>query len=219
LIAAVGCVLLGAPAVVAQKTSDPAPFSDKYYEWQLGGAMLAFDSDVEAARVAAIDHLSRFPETKGELFRQAVAKPGSLERLIGSIGHEDAFVRRGVCRILATLGVHAKAAAPALTRALRDRDPIVRATAAEALGGLGESAATSVVELVRALRSETDGYARAVLAKALGQLGAHAESAVPELIDGLRSKDSTLKLRAAMALAELGPVARPALPELRAALI
>ena len=93
--------------------------------------------------------------------------------------------------------------------ALGSDDGPVRASAADALGLLGESAADAIPQLIQAVR---DGYEPVCLnaAYALGTIG---EPAVPQLIETLGDANGPTRRMAAYALAAVGAPAVPALSE------
>ena len=75
----------------------------------------------------------------------------------------------------------------------------MRKAAADALGKLGEHAASAVPELAKCLAHKDDGVRHAA-ADALGKLGEHAASAVPELTKCLADEDADVR-----AVFTLGP--------------
>jgi HEAT repeat protein len=88
----------------------------------------------------------------------------------------------------------------ALTTALRDADAEVRASAAQALGSLGDPRA--VEALLQALRSDADAGVRKMAAWALGEI--ESPAAVGGLSQALRSDDSAeVRATAAWALGEI----------------
>lgn len=132
-------------------------------------------------------------------------------------------------------------AVAALGKALKDRDRNVRIAAANALGSLGAKARPAVPALIEALR-DPNGYVRAWVAEALVRTKAPPEQVIPPLVQALAtpnyagrignalaglgpvvvaplekalaSDDPHLRQGAASALADLGPKAKEAVPEL-----
>jgi HEAT repeat protein len=128
---------------------------------------------------------------------------------------------------LASLDKRGTEAIPALVRALRDKDPDVRATAAGAIGGFGPIARAAIVPLTELL-SDNGLYwvfdapdmarqrpVRYEMAQALGMIGPAAASALPKL-KGVFQSDSDGQVRAAAAVAALriDPRQKEALPAL-----
>jgi HEAT repeats len=73
-------------------------------------------------------------------------------------------------------------AVPALSQALKSDRVEVRASAAYALGQIGQAAYAAVPNLVMVLRDDSSNDVRAIVAYTLGRIGSKAEAAVPELI-------------------------------------
>jgi HEAT repeat protein len=87
---------------------------------------------------------------------------------------------------------------------LRDRNDVVRARAAAALGRIGEAAAdVAVPSLVRALR-DRDSWVSALAAEALGEMGEAADAAAPALVRALGHVNAQVRANAALALGRLG---------------
>src|SRR5262249_1083269 len=99
-----------------------------------------------------------------------------------------------------------------LVKQLKDKDPSMRAKAARALESIDPSAAKDAVPvLIEALKEKQDMTIAPVAAKALGRLGS---AAVPALIEVLEIKDGRLQAYAALALKQIGPDAKAAVPAL-----
>jgi len=88
-----------------------------------------------------------------------------------------------------------------------------RIRAAEALGGIGPTAADAVPALIDALRDD-DSAVREYAASALGRMGPAAKEAVPAIAENLKDGADGARLMAAIALSEIGPVAANAVPAL-----
>src|SRR5262249_10564766 len=101
------------------------------------------------------------------------------------------------------------AAVPALIRALQDPEKEVRQAAISALGAAGAEAAAAVPDLVALLPQ--DGPRGLHVVRPLGAIG---PAAVPALIRALRGRDADVRSRAAQALRLIGPEARAAAPTL-----
>ena len=100
---------------------------------------------------------------------------------------------------------------PAVKELLNDKDAVVRAVAAYAVGKLGEPK-TAVAALTPMLQNSRP-EARAAAAQCLGGLGPDAIPAVPSLVELLKDKDWRIRRSAAETLGKLGPVAIPALTD------
>jgi HEAT repeat protein len=95
--------------------------------------------------------------------------------------------------------IHDSASVPALIRAMRASNPLVRAGAARGLGEIKDDRA--LPELERALRSDSDAPVRAGAAEALSELG--AESSAGSLAVALGDANAEVRYAAAGALGEL----------------
>jgi HEAT repeat protein len=165
--------------------------------------------------------------------------PGSVvPGLKAALGSNGPGVRRHAARMLQTLGPEAapaapelaaclwdskvnsvavaaliaigKEAVPALEIGLRNKNRVVRARSAQALGKIGPEAAPAVPRLTEMLGVQED---REAAIEALGLIGAPA---VPALIAALDSKDAEARRAAAMTLGHIGAASRGALPRLTA---
>jgi HEAT repeat protein len=103
-------------------------------------------------------------------------------------------------RSLAAL--EAKEAVPGLTTALKDKDPGVRADAAEALWSIGPPAKDAVPDLIAALKDRSPDV-RYNAAGALGEIGAEARDAVPALNACLKDRDANVPDAARKALEKI----------------
>ena len=170
-------------------------------------------------RIAAIQALGGFG-------REAA---NAVPELVQALRDKDLRVRWFAAEALGLIGPDAKAAIPALHAALRSRDAVaadaanvdggvadapMRLIAAFALGRIGPEARAAIPDLIAAL-SGPDSRVRAEAARALGLMGPDARAAIPELIrlTGRRSGSQVVEY-ASEALAQLGPVAVPALSEI-----
>jgi HEAT repeat protein len=110
---------------------------------------------------------------------------------------------------------------PDLIEELASQDAIIRFFASEILAAIGPAAAPAVPALIGSLRNPKAAQAwanpRVGAAKALGQIAPRtpmAEKAMIALIEAMRVDETGLKNEAIRALAEFGPAAAPALPQL-----
>jgi HEAT repeat protein len=157
-------------------------------------------------------------EALGSIGKGGAPVPGSVPALAAALGDPDARVRWSATNALGELGPAASAAGPALVAALRDADPKVRLGAAYALGEARATPPGAVPGLVGGLTA-SDPDTRGTMARALGQLRPPSKEAVPPLVETLRRDGNEhVRLAACTALRDLAPVARDALPALRAAL-
>jgi HEAT repeat protein len=137
-------------------------------------------------------------------------KPNRVAGLTAQLSSPNPDVRRQAAVALGNLGLAGRTAAPALARALHDREGEIRKSAARALGQIGKPAIPSLLEALE----DRDEDVRARAARAMGQMGPDARAAIPALL--LHSKDSArpVRLAAIGALGEMGPEAKPAVAPL-----
>lgn len=129
---------------------------------------------------------------------------------------EDLFAPLRAASALHLMGPEAKAAVPALLKALRD--PFAGPTAARALLAIDPDNKQLVPQLLEDLSGLSAG-ARATAAQSLAVLGPKALPAVPALVRVLRADSETqARASAAQALGAIGPAARSAVPALVRAL-
>jgi HEAT repeat protein len=135
----------------------------------------------------------------------ASVQGAEVRDLIAKLNSKDSDQRREAARELGELGSGAKAAVPALTKALRDRDRFVRRYAAEALGNIGADAKDSIPKLVLAMNDEKEVSLAAVAA--LGKMGKPAIDALTRAVKDT-TKEPAVRAKAAQGLGKLGAEAR-----------
>jgi HEAT repeat protein len=129
--------------------------------------------------------------------------PPKLRKVaIERIGPPDAArTREAAAYSLGVIGPDARAAAPLLAHALRDKETLVRWAAATALGNIGPGA---VPDLIPAL-GDTITDVRYAGAFVLGQIGPAAFPAVPTLARRLTDTNEGVRAIAASSLSKIGP--------------
>jgi HEAT repeat protein len=134
--------------------------------------------------------------------------------LLAALETSKPFVRDTICRILGRMGPRARAAVPTLIGTLHQDDPDTAASAAIALGQIGD--AQAVPDLIDGLKDSN--FICTMSAIALGRIG--DRRAVGPLIAVLADGDKFWVPRggAAVALGSMGEIAREALPALKEAL-
>jgi HEAT repeat protein len=137
-----------------------------------------------------------------------------LQRVLLNLRAPNLEERSFAVKALAGMG---PAAGETLTLVLQDDDPGVRASAAEALGGIGSPAAAAVPDLIDAL-PDIDSEVRSRAAEALGKIGPASENAIPALVQTLSDRESKVRGNAAAALGQIGPSSSVAIPSLVTAL-
>jgi HEAT repeat protein len=109
-----------------------------------------------------------------------------------------------------------ESAVAALGGALSDAETPaeVRKAAADALGQLGEAAASGVPALAAALRDKQNLEVRRATAYALGQVGASGAKALPDLRSAIRDEDKFVRCHALRAIGGFGKEGADAVPDL-----
>jgi HEAT repeat protein len=139
--------------------------------------------------------LSEARSTAGPQRRQAV-------QALGEIGKNDPS---SLSKVL-----------PALLVALKDKDVDGRRAAAEALGKQRGGAQSAVPDLLQAL-SDSDKEVRSYSAQALVLIDPHNDKLVAPLVKLLQDSEIDVRKSAVVALGDMGPTAKPALPEMELA--
>ena len=155
----------------------------------------------EKARIAAIDSLAKL----GPGAQDAVTD------LAAQLADKSAMVRAHAAWALGCVGKGAKSAAPALVKTAADTDFHVRRESVEALKAIGDAELANPV--LAAALEDKDPSVRVAALDALTEFGA---ASVPVLANALSKPDT--RYWAALAIGELGPVAKGALPQLTEAL-
>ena len=150
----------------------------------------------------------------------AADRTAEIERLTADLGSPSSTVRVRAAVGLVKLAPEVREAIPALAAALGDGFQPVRWNAAKALGLIGPEARAAVPALAKSLKTpDWSGSAQVMAAWALGRIGPAARDAVPTLAHVLtHDKQPIVRRAAAHTLAAIGSEAKPALPELKAAL-
>jgi outer membrane protein assembly factor BamB len=143
--------------------------------------------------------------------------PPSIPLLVELLRHQQVSFRRFAADALIDLPPDTESTQPALRRALRDKDSMVAADAARALGALRQRASPSVPALITALSHE-EPHVRIYAAEALASIGPKAGVATRDLARALRDPIPGVRWAAGEALAGIGPAAQPAVPQLIEAL-
>ena len=166
------------------------------------------DKDLDVRMEAAL--------TLGEMGQAAKS---AIPALFASLEGDELRLLEPVVSV--TLGNMGRAAVPALTKALSDKDARLRRTAAYALALVGSKATSAAGPLTAAL-GDTEADVRGLAAKALGRIGPAAKEALPKLAAALKDSDAVVRVHAALALWQIDgqtgglPVLSAALKDMRA---
>jgi len=149
---------------------------------------------------------------------QADAGPPELDRLIRELQHEQADSRRDALNALAKCGAGALPALSAMTTALQDESPEVRATAALALGLLALEPKSVLPKLIDRFDDQaivrTDDGVGEVWYYAAQAVARYGDAAVPSLIELLKQDRPQRRIAASLTICLMGPQAKDVLPAL-----
>jgi HEAT repeat protein len=188
-----------AKAALALADACSAPGSDKIVE----GLVKELSSNAPAARYEAAKLLAEFCANGNS------AVPALIELLKKD---SDPTVRAAAARSLGYLADPKSDAVPALVKAIVDKDPRVRRNAVAAIHRI-HPGPTVVLPLVVPVLSDADP---ATVAQALASVSELGEKVVPAMIEGLKNEKA--RYWALLVLADIGPAAKGAVPEIKKAL-
>ena len=217
--------------VLVQLLKDPDSGVQSGAAYALGRYALGrTDQNVEPSAVAALAEALR--DQNDQVCSSAASALGwigqdAVRPLAMLLQDQNRDVQLGAARSLLyisyTIGRDAKAAIPALIDVLQGQDIELASYAAEALGQIGPDASEAIPALVAALSRQeedrdTDEFAfrfresmQNVATFALGRMG---KGAVPDLITLLSNSDKATRVRALLALSQIGLDAQEAVPHL-----
>jgi HEAT repeat protein len=163
-------------------------------------------------------------EDLGQIGAEAKSAVSALRK---ALDDGDGFVRVFAAEALWRIDPDNKESLPTLLKAMGSKQTGVRAAAVAALLAVGAPGRGTVPQLTVVLREDRDADTRAVSAFALGRLGPESDDPACPRRDVVRAlgkalrqdKDESVRKWAASALLKFGPDAKPALADLRAALM
>jgi HEAT repeat protein len=97
---------------------------------------------------------------------------------------------------------------PELRECLKDKSPIVRVKAAEALWKIDRIPAVTLLPVLLDALKDKDANVRAAAPPVIALFESKAASAIPALVEALKDKELDVKLSVVAALGELGPTAK-----------
>jgi hypothetical protein len=127
---------------------------------------------------------------------------------------KDAEARGDAAHAIGVMGRKAKAAVPALTKALKDKDEDVRDWACYALSNMGADGKEALPGLEELLLNDKVKHVRRAAAVAIGSMHAEGKAAVPSLRKTLKDPDPWMRHFSAVALGAVGEGAKDAVPDL-----
>jgi HEAT repeat protein len=146
----------------------------------------------------------------GQFGKDAKAAVPGLTRMLADKDHGNPAAAMAA---LGCIGSEARSVVPELCRLLRDREWSLREPAAAALNKIDPAAAEKEIpRLLEAMRhgNEELRYAASLSLALLDERSRY----LPELIRGLKDRDPAFRVSACQALGQMGPRARPAVPDL-----
>jgi HEAT repeat protein len=161
--------------------------------------------------------LCRTAAAERELREHAQEKtaPTKAERRKGEPEREPVRTAMPAPKLSAAAIEAMRAAVPALSAALSDPDPSVRANAAACLAETGERATPAVAQLAAMLSRDSNGKCRVQAALALGEIGPAAKTAVPLLVERLgKDEQELVRTCSAAALGKIHSDPEVAIPAL-----
>ncbi len=182
-------------------------------------ALKASEPRVRAAAARALVDLDPPPEIVRPVLQKAMdeASPEVLDEMLDALAGlgekavprlakalEVEQVRARAAAIIARIGPPAKAAVPALVKALADENPETRNEVLFALAAIGADAAEAVPAIQEALKGSDPKVCYAAC-YALGKIGPAAAAAKEDLVDRLADKDQFLCVASAWALCQIDP--------------
>lgn len=124
----------------------------------------------------------------------------AVSTLAANLQQQDDNVRIDAASALASMGISAETAIPALSTAVKDKNAIARSSAATALGSMGTKAKTALPALTVALQDK-DRSVRSIVATA-GSMGIEAQATIP-VTSLSQDKDEIVSSSAAYALGRI----------------
>lgn len=173
------------------------------------GAKGAVEALKEALDDEDVGHRIVYAEALWRIDGNAVA----ISALVRSLGDQNKWNRIFAAAVLGETGAAGRPALPSLVKLLRDHDAAVRVRAAQTLWEIEQNRA-GVLVLLREVRDQ-ESLSRYRAALVLWRIEKHP-AAMQVLRAALREGDCYEKLLALIALHDIGPEAREALPDLQA---
>ena len=153
-------------------------------------------------------------ETLGESGSSFPKSPNIVQPLIRCLGDSEEFVRPAVVQSLGKIALWNREAQPPLYDAIKDQsNPLVRAKAAAALGGIRAESSVTVPVLTLALK-DPEAIVRLEAASSLGLIRAERSTSVPALVSALQDVDPLVQAKAVNSLSRFGSEAKDAVEPL-----
>lgn len=217
--AARGLFELNAPReLVAEALGDMMADKDPVVQANVAEALASLGEKAVPRLIKALQNDDLQPLAVAVINRLGPKAKDAVPALIDELKDPNPEYRREVEFALATIGPDAKAAVPALVKELNDDDVRVRRTACYALGKIGPAAIDAIPDLQKGLSSDDKllklASVWAILRIKVGDQVIE-KMAIQPLTKALEESDRDLvKIEAARALGDIGPMASEAIPAL-----
>ena len=142
----------------------------------------------------------------------AALEADNIDALIADLGSQNNKTVESAIEAVSDLGMEGRPAVPALVALLRSPEPLLRAHAAIALGGMGQAALRAALPLAK-LVTDSDPDVRHAALDALAEIRPAQRMIVPLLLSALKDQDQAVVRRAITALARRGKAIGPAMIE------
>jgi HEAT repeat protein len=217
--------MVGPPASETLKTlRKAARDSDAGVRVQANGALWRATSDRTAAAALRSALKDPAPTVRADaveaLGSGELASPDELPTLTPMLEDPESSVSGSAAAAINWICTRSRGkatgAVPALTKAIRHPDPIVRSRSISALAGIGPDARSALPEVIRALQ-DPDKSTRKSAAWAIGEIGGDDRSVIDAAVVALLDRETYVRMEAAFTLGRAGPGARRAIEALRKA--
>lgn len=195
------------PALIEALQSDDAEL-----QWRAARSLARFGDQAAAAVPPLVKALESTTPRVRAYAAYALGQLGdhSLEavpQMIKLIADEDALVRRTAMKAVVDLDADPRQTLPILVNVLEEADPRL---IVPVLHEMAEAGTNAIPQLKEALKNERAAYWATLV---VAEMGEAAAPVVPELVALLDHNDPETRMQALIALGEIGPKAKPALPK------
>jgi len=128
---------------------------------------------------------------------------GRDSALVEKLKSKDISDRKSALKEILAEGIVAKEAVPELKAMIKDNDVEIRSMVVMALGNIGFDARSAISLLGNRVLEDENPTVRAYAVEAIGRMGKEAVAAIPTLIQALKTQDVDIRIKAAVALANI----------------
>ncbi|HTU26269.1 MAG TPA: HEAT repeat domain-containing protein [Pirellulales bacterium] len=185
--------------------------------WRAARALAAIGpdaSDAAPALAAALGDKEHHVRSHAAYALGALGPGGApyTKQLVALITDPDMHVRRAVVRAIGKIHSDPEIVVPAMVQALSTADPSDALAAIRSLAMYGEKAAPAAIKVLK--EAPPKSKARYWACVLLAELGPKAEPGIDPLKAALSDEDPGTRMQAALALGQIGPAAKSAVPAL-----